>query len=237
VKWIRRFERFRIASGLASRDDEAQVNTLIYAMGDEADDILRSFTLSEEDRKNYATVKAKFDSHFVQRRNVIFERAKFNRRKQEEGESVDAFITSLYALAEHCGYGDLHNEMIRDRIVVGIHNSALSEKLQLDSGLTLDTAVTQVRQSEAIKQQQPLLKGKPDTPVGADQRARGGQRANKGSRNSVAIRHKPGREQCSRCGRYPAYEKAQYPAKDQICWKCNKRGQVMCRATVKVRNI
>ena len=115
--------------------------------------------------------------------------------------------------------------------MVGIRNIALSEKLQLD------TAVTHVRQSEAIKQQQPLLKGKPDTPVGADQRARGGQRANKGSRNSVAIRHKPGREQCSRCGRYPAYEKAQYPAKDQICWKCNKRGQVMCRATVKVRNI
>lgn len=120
VKWIRRFERFRIASGLASRDDEVQVNTLIYAMGDKADNILHSFTLSVEDRKNYATVKAKFDSHFVQRCNVIVERAKFNRRKQEKGESVDAFITSLYALAEHCGYGDLHNEMIRDRTMVGI---------------------------------------------------------------------------------------------------------------------
>ena len=76
-----------MASGLASRDDEAQVNTLIYAMGDEADDILRSFALPEDDRKSYATVKGKFESHFVQRRNVIFERAKFNWRKQEEGES------------------------------------------------------------------------------------------------------------------------------------------------------
>ena len=57
-----------------------QVNTLIYVIGDQADDILRSFTLSEEDHKNYETVKAKFDSHFVQHRNIIFERAKFNRR-------------------------------------------------------------------------------------------------------------------------------------------------------------
>ena len=114
-----------------------QVNTLIYAMGDQDDDILRSFELSEEDRKNYRVVKSKFDSYFVQRRNVIFERAKFNRGIQEEGESVDTFIT---ALAEHCGYGDLHDEMIRDRIVVGIRNSALSEKLQLDSKLTLDIA-------------------------------------------------------------------------------------------------
>ena len=102
LKWIRRFERFRVASGLVSRGEEAQVNTLIYAMGDQADDILRSFPLSEEDRKHYITVKRMFDSHFVQRRNVIFERSKFNRRRQEEGESVEAFITALYTLAELC---------------------------------------------------------------------------------------------------------------------------------------
>ena len=138
VKWIRRFERFRVASGLASREGDIQVNTLIYAMGDQADDILRSFTLSDEDRKSYPTVKRKFDNHFIQRRNIIFEQAKFNRRRQEENEPAEAFITDLYALAEHCGYGDLHDEMIRDQIVVGIRNSTLSEKLQLDASLTLD---------------------------------------------------------------------------------------------------
>lgn len=41
-----------------------------------------------------------------------------------------------YRLAEHCGYEALHDEMIRDRIVVGITNSASSEKLQLDADLT-----------------------------------------------------------------------------------------------------
>jgi hypothetical protein len=101
AKWIRRFDRFRMASGLSTQADEAQVNTLIYAMGDEADDILRYFAISEGDRKQYETVKKAFDEHFVPRRNVIFERAKFNMRRQEEGESVDAFITDLYALAEH----------------------------------------------------------------------------------------------------------------------------------------
>ena len=61
-------------------------------------------------------------------------------RGQEEGEPVDAFITALYSLAEHCGYRALHDEMIRDRIVVGIRNAQLAEKLQLDSDLTLETA-------------------------------------------------------------------------------------------------
>ncbi len=60
-KWIRRFERFRSASGLSGKPEETQVNTLIYTMGDdEADDILRSFSLSDEDKKKYDTVMGKF---------------------------------------------------------------------------------------------------------------------------------------------------------------------------------
>ena len=60
-RWIRRFEQFRKASGLNEKYEKAQVNTLLYSMGDEADDILRSFRLSEEDAKKYDNVKSKFD--------------------------------------------------------------------------------------------------------------------------------------------------------------------------------
>ena len=67
-------------------------------MGDKADDILQSFNLSDENLKSYKTVKERFDTHFIQRRNTIFERAKFNCRKQEAGESVDDFITDLHCL-------------------------------------------------------------------------------------------------------------------------------------------
>ena len=56
----------------------------------------------------------KFEAYFVKRHNHIFERAKFNQRKEEEGELVDSFITALHCLAEYCGYGELHDEMIMD---------------------------------------------------------------------------------------------------------------------------
>ena len=61
---------------------------------------------------------------------------------------MDSFITDLYALAEHCDCKDLHDEKIRDRIVVSLRDAALSEKLQLDSKLTLEKAVTTARQAE-----------------------------------------------------------------------------------------
>lgn len=51
-RWKRRFERFRIASGLNTRGEEEQVNTLIYLMGDQAGDIFISFTLTEAEKKN-----------------------------------------------------------------------------------------------------------------------------------------------------------------------------------------
>ena len=62
-------------------------------------------------------------------------------RRQEEGERVDSFITSLYQLAEHCNYHDLHNEMIQDQIVVGLRDLNLSERLKTDPELTLDKAI------------------------------------------------------------------------------------------------
>ena len=58
-KWARRFERFRKASGLSENDEEAQVNTLLYSMGGEADEILRSFRISVEDARVYDTVKGR----------------------------------------------------------------------------------------------------------------------------------------------------------------------------------
>ena len=75
-KWIRRFKRFRQASGLSNKSQENQVNTLIYTMGDQGDDILSSFGLTEEDKNKYDVVKEKFQGYFVKKHNVIFERAK-----------------------------------------------------------------------------------------------------------------------------------------------------------------
>ena len=76
-------------------------------MGDEADDIMTSF------------VRNKFENHFIAKRNVIFERAKFNVQLQIE-------------------FGMLKDQLIRDRFVKGLRTKKISEKLQLDTSLTLE---------------------------------------------------------------------------------------------------
>ena len=56
TNWAKVSTSGRICLSLETKDKEAQVNTLIYTVGDKEDAILQSFSLSVADKK-YDTVK------------------------------------------------------------------------------------------------------------------------------------------------------------------------------------
>ena len=56
-------------------------------------------------------------------------------------------------LSELPWQGLLKDEMIRERIVVGLQGSKLSKKLQIDPALSLAKAISQAWQSATIKKQ------------------------------------------------------------------------------------
>ena len=119
-------------------------------MGKQAEHIYKSFTLEKKGEEDYETILERFDAYFVPKRNVIHERARFHQRRQYAGESVEAFIRSLYELAENCDFADARDEQIRDRIVIGLLDKNVS---QMKSGLNLQTAVELARQAELVKSQ------------------------------------------------------------------------------------
>ena len=133
-RWKSRFEQFRYASGLSDKDDARQISTLLYCLGEEAEDVLKSTKIKEDEKKVYTTVLSKFESFFQVRKNVIFERACFNRRVQKREESVEQYIAALHRLADTCNYGDLTEDLIRDRLVVGIRDTKLSSQLAALNG-------------------------------------------------------------------------------------------------------
>jgi len=219
-RWKKRFEQYRIASGLGEESDQRQISTLLYCLGEEADDVLSSTNITETQRRRYSDVLSKFDSFFHVTKNVIFKRARFNRRIQQEGESAEQYIAALYNLAESCEYGTMKSELIRDRLVVGIRDIGLSERLQADDKLTLDKAKKAIRIKEAVHEQQELLQG--DTkgnPISVD-----GVRTdhNMLSRKQPSS-SKPLRKLCTRCGRVHD-RKAKCPARDAICHRCRRKG-------------
>ena len=143
------------------------MSTLLYAMGDCADDILVTLRL-DETKATYDEVHTALNGYFDVRHNLIVQRALFNKRHQLAGVSVDTLIQDLYRLAEDCEYGPLKDSLIRDRIVVGVVDDSLSDRLQAKADLTLETAVQMSRQAEARKQNKDLIRGSATSEMATD---------------------------------------------------------------------
>ena len=94
-RWRRRYEQFQVASGLAAEPATKQVSTFLYCLGEESESVLVDMNASEDDRKDYAKIACKFEAFFNVRRNIIFERARFNRLNQLLGESAEQYIIAL----------------------------------------------------------------------------------------------------------------------------------------------
>ena len=224
-KWFRRFERYRIASGLKNKPDVEQVGTLLYAMGECADDILKTLNIDEE-KASYEEVKTALNGYYEIRRNVLVERAKFNKRIQQPGESVDAFIQNLYRLADDCEYSSLKNELIRDRIIVGVLDDALSDRLQSKLKLTLEEAVQMSRQAEARQQSKEVVRGSAQANTSTVNLVKSAKQNNMQNQPAQKI------SKCPWCGNRPHQDRSQCPAKNATCLKCKKRGhfQAVCRS-------
>ena len=72
---------------------------------------------------------------------------------------MDTFIQDLYRFVENCEYGTLKDELIRDRIIVGVLDDTLSDRPQAKSDLTLADAARISRQAEARKQNRTVVCG------------------------------------------------------------------------------
>ena len=164
-------------------------------------------------------VKEKFVEYFIRQRNMIYERAKFNQQKQELQESVDGFITLLHCLAEHCSYEELFSKMIRDRIVVGLRDASIVQKLQMDPELTLDKAVTLAKQSKAVKTQQSVVRPPTTDDSISTEEINSHLTNSKKPHKSSGMQRKVS-PSCIRCGKSPPHTRDKCPAKEAVCRRC-----------------
>ncbi|UYV72148.1 K02A2.6-like, partial [Cordylochernes scorpioides] len=224
-KWRKKFERYLVVRGMKKKEEADKIDLFVYLMGDRADDIFRTFKFEKEkEAKKIDSVLKAFDSHFCVRKNIIYERAKFNSRIQEDREPVDEFITSLYKLADSCEFEGLHEQLIRDRIVVGVRDKALSERMQMDSELTLEKAVKMVRQQEAVRQQQVDLQ-RPSTSQKVNQvKFNSKKQSPKQQQSSRKKKSAKTRSRCPKCGGFTHREGQACRAEGQRYNLCSKTG-------------
>ena len=224
--WWGRFEQFRVASGLAEKDAKTQIQTLLYCMGEQSEAILKTTKPSEDDLKDYDKILGKFNEYYAVRKNVIYERARFNRRNQLPGETADQYIMALHTLAANCDYRDMEEDFIRDCLVVGIRDLGLSKTLQLEATLDLEKAKKAIHQRESVQQQLQLQQqDASSTALEAIQPTNRRKQQQQGLRNRIRCGRglADNSKHCTRCGKEP-HSRDKCPAKDAICNWCQKKG-------------
>ena len=127
-----------LASGLKSKPKEVKTAILLNVIGEDGVELFNTFYLEEEDKSDYDKVLYEFEKYASPRKKVVVERFLFNTRKQQEGEPFDFFVTDLKKLVKTCEYGDQTDSVLRDRIVLGISDLAVQERLLRITEVSLD---------------------------------------------------------------------------------------------------
>ena len=86
--WRYQFMTFRLVTKLHNEENEVQVASLKYCMGGEAEEIMKTFNLTDGERNNFEFVLKKFDEYFKPMVNVMRMRRIFQRRFPAKMRSV-----------------------------------------------------------------------------------------------------------------------------------------------------
>ena len=241
ASWKERFERYCRATKLDGEEDKVKIDILIYNMGEKADRIFKTFvydTDKGESCEKYDIVLSKFEQYFVPKRNVIYERSIFHARTQSDTETVEQYYSDLHVLVGKCAYPEaVHEEMLRDRFVLGLRDKDVQCKLYMEEKLSISKAVDMARQTELIKQQ--MSAGASSVVHEVRKQSKGNHQSQSSSKPSHSKHGNKKPEQdrkrdgsCDRCGyqRHKGNEKC--PAYNKTCGRCHRKGhfRVKCKA-------
>ena len=118
---------------------------------------LRDWAHDGDDRRILHVLR-KLAEYCQPRKNVPCERYKFNKRTQESGESYEQYKTTLRKLSEACEFDTITaNEILRDRLIFGIHDTKVRERLLRENNLTLIKTDEICRAAESMTEQMRIV--------------------------------------------------------------------------------
>ena len=218
-KFEPKWNNYELAAGVARKDDDIREATLLTLIGDEAFHVYNAFTWdSDHDKVKIANVLEQFEKFGEPRKNTIFERYLFNSRGQESGEPIDKYATVLRNMADSCEFRDLKDSLIRYRIVFGVTDNLVRQRLLRVPDLMQEKALTITRAAEATLNQLKQMQNIQEV----------NWMRNKGPLKEIqkSERKKPasGGEKidCKFCGRRHVRDRMKCPVYGQQCNKCGK---------------
>ncbi|KAF2887659.1 hypothetical protein ILUMI_18514, partial [Ignelater luminosus] len=119
----------------------------------------------EVDEKTYQELTDILVNHLKPARLIIDERFKFNARVHQQEESISEFVVALKHLAKTCNFGTFSKDSLRDRLVGGIKDSHIQQRLRAAESDFDETSKKALMLEEASKNAILLTAGTVDQDV------------------------------------------------------------------------
>ncbi|KAL4703249.1 hypothetical protein ACJJTC_002469 [Scirpophaga incertulas] len=145
------FNIFLLAAGLNKVTETRKAAIFLNCIGRSAQDLYFN-TLKNPDKEKLEDIVEIFENYFKPKNNEIINTFHFNQRKQQDGENFDAFYSDLRKIAQNCDFESFFERMLRDRIIHGIQDRHVQQKLLEKKELTLEQTVDICRTSELSKE-------------------------------------------------------------------------------------
>ena len=153
--WIFYEERFRLyltANEVTS--DEKKEAIFLTTCGTSTYNLLRSLAATKKPPElPFAELVKLAAGHYHPKPSFAVQCFKLFSRSRHAGESVAAFLAELNRLSEHCNFGDALQDMLRDRLVCGIHDQRTQRRLLAETDLTLHKAFEVAQAIESAESQ------------------------------------------------------------------------------------
>ena len=104
------------------KSQKEKCSIFVYTIGQAGRDVYNTITFSEEEQDKINMLFSKFESYCKPKQNVTIERYRFNTRVQGRQENIDQYTTELRLITKNCSFGDLENQLVRDRLVCGTNS-------------------------------------------------------------------------------------------------------------------
>lgn len=236
-KWRKLFEVFLKASGVSKEPKEVQASLLVNLIGPAGYEVYNTFNFAKgESEDDIQCVLQKFENHFGTKPNITVRRFKFFTRNQDERETIDEYVTALRLLSQNCEFGDLQESLLRDKIVCGITNNTVRDRLLRTDELTLAKAIQVCQAAEISKEEGLCIEGGSEEVQvnavfgrGASRQRGGGSGGGARSRGGAGGWRGRGRAAaaagvCARCAGARCAGDDRCPARDALCFACDRKG-------------
>jgi len=223
------FDIYKIAKKYSDMGEDEQIANLLVLMGPESVPIFTQFLFDNDDenkKKTLANVMRMFDEHFEPVKNILYERFKFNGMKQGD-LSIHQFITELQSQADNCDYGQMKDQLIRDRIIIGVNDSKLREYLIDLDDLSLARCIQKAKQHVSQHESTAMISGRNDGNIDNVAESKGESVNTVRSSRKFVPREKKKtldtKDRCIYCNRN-MHARERCPAKRSTCYACGEKG-------------